>query len=82
VVCYNEQRGSVDSYLEAQRTIDIPIPGAGIVAHFDEGEMVHAETAMKFGEADVKRLAECNGLVIAGTWFDASHGYAMHLLMR
>jgi dimethylhistidine N-methyltransferase len=79
---YDEARGSVDSFLRSRRSHDVTIPHAGMTLHFDEGELVHTEWSFKFSVADVAALAGQNGFTLSKTWYDDSHGFAVHLLLR
>ncbi len=82
VVIYDKQRGSIDEYLQAKRAHTVPIPGAGIIADFAEGEMMRIETSTKYDAADVARLAEQSHLTLERTWYDRAHNFAVHLLLR
>lgn len=82
VAQYDEQRGSVDSFLRARRSHDVAIPQAGIALHFDDGELVHTEWSHKFGVEDVARLARDTRFLLAKTWYDESRSFAVHLLTR
>lgn len=81
VAIYDKHRGSVDSYLQAKRAHSVPIPVAGIVADFAEGELMHIETSTKYDTADVAQLAKQSHLRLERTWYDRAHTFAVHLLM-
>lgn len=82
VAHYDEQRGSVDSFLRARRAHNVTIPRSGITLHFDEGELVHTEWSFKFSVDDVAQLAARNAFTLTRTWYDDSRSYAVHLLIR
>jgi L-histidine N-alpha-methyltransferase len=82
VVRYDEDRGSVDSFLRSRRRHDVEIPQTGTTLHFDEGELVHTEWSFKFSVDDVVRLAGRNGFSLSKTWYDYSRSFAVHLLLR
>lgn len=82
VVRYDEDRGSVDSFLRSRRRHEVAIPQTGMTLHFDEGELVHTEWSFKFSVDDVVRIAGRNGFSLSKTWYDDSRSFAVHLLVR
>jgi L-histidine Nalpha-methyltransferase len=82
VARYDEDRGSVDSFLRSRRRHDVTIPQGGMTLHFDEGELVHTEWSFKFSVDDVVRLAGQNAFSLTRTWYDDSRSFAVHLLIR
>jgi L-histidine N-alpha-methyltransferase len=82
VARYDEERGSVDSFLRSRRSHDVTIPQGEMTLHFDEGEFVHTEWSVKFSVDDVVRLASQNGFKLSKTWYDDSRSFAVHLLIR
>jgi L-histidine N-alpha-methyltransferase len=82
VVRYDEERGSVDSFLRSRRRHDVTIPQGGMTLHFDEGELVHTEWSFKFTLDDVVKLAGRNAFSLRKTWYDDARSFAVHLLIR
>jgi L-histidine N-alpha-methyltransferase len=82
VAIYDKRRGSVDSFLQAKCAHAVEIPSANITAEFADGELMHTETSFKFSEDDIARLALRSGFTVADTWYDRSHRFATHLLVR
>jgi L-histidine Nalpha-methyltransferase len=82
VARYDEERGSVDSFLRSRRSHDVQIPQGEMTLHFDEGELVHTEWSFKFSVDDVVQLASRNAFTVRKTWYDDSRSFAVHLLIR
>jgi L-histidine N-alpha-methyltransferase len=82
VVHYDEQRGSVDSFLEAQERMAVRIRGANIRITVDAGERIHTESSYKFADEDVARLAEVGGFRPRSAWQDGAKRFSVHLLVR
>jgi L-histidine N-alpha-methyltransferase len=82
VARYDEERGSVDSFLRSRRSHDVTLAQRGMTLHFDEGELVHTEWSFKFSVDDVVRLADRNAFSLTKTWYDESRSFAVHLLTR
>jgi L-histidine Nalpha-methyltransferase len=80
VAIYDAQRGCVDSFLQARRTHTVPIPRAGIIARFVDGEMMHTETSYKFDENDFAALIDGTGFREIRTFYDRTRSFALHLL--
>jgi len=81
VARYDAQRGSVDSFLVAQRSMTVPVDGAGINVRLWARESIHTESSHKFDAADVAQLAERSGFRIERRWLDAAARFAVWLLV-
>jgi dimethylhistidine N-methyltransferase len=82
VVHYDERRGSVDSFLEAQERMPVRISGANLRITVEAGERIHTESSYKFTNEDVARLAEGGGFRAQSVWHDAAKRFSVHLLVR
>ncbi len=82
VVHYDEERGSVDSFLEARRSADVAIDAIGLRLAFAAGERIHTESSYKFSDRDVARLGATAGFRSSSTWHDRAQRFSVHLLVR
>jgi L-histidine N-alpha-methyltransferase len=82
VVHYDEERGSVDSFLEAGRASEVAIGSIGLRVSFDAGERIHTESSYKFSDREVADLAAAAGLRLSSTWHDRGQRFSVHLLVR
>ncbi len=78
---YDASRGSVDSFLIAQRGMIVPIAGLGMSARFVTAETIHTESSFKFDEADLSRLAAQSGFRLTRLWTDDERKFAVALLV-
>jgi dimethylhistidine N-methyltransferase len=77
---YDAVRGSVDSYLIADRGMLVPIDGLGIDVRFRTAETIHTESSFKFDANDVMRLAARSGFAVERVWTDDERRFAVSLL--
>lgn len=82
VARYDEQRGCVDSYLEAKRAFDVRIDALDTAVRLAAGERIHTESSYKFDEADIARLAGASGFAVARNWHDRARRFGIYLLVR
>lgn len=82
VVHYDETRGAIDSYLEARKAMTVRVKGAGLHATLDAGERIHIESAYKYTQGDVARIASATGFKLSQTWSDRADRFSVHLLVR
>jgi dimethylhistidine N-methyltransferase len=80
-VRYDAVRGSVDSFLIAQRSMRVAIDALGTVVSFANFEPIHTESSHKFDAADIAGLATSASMRLARTWHDASKRFAVSLLV-
>jgi dimethylhistidine N-methyltransferase len=78
---YDGGRGCVESFLVAERGMNVPIPGAGINVHLGAREAIHTESSYKFDLADITRLARESGFRYARHWTDEAQRFAVSLLV-
>ncbi|HEY0798513.1 MAG TPA: L-histidine N(alpha)-methyltransferase [Candidatus Baltobacteraceae bacterium] len=81
VAAYHQERGSVDSYLEAQRAVQVPIADLSLDIPFAEGERVHTESSYKFSLDDVIELGERGGFRHVRSWMDEQQRFGLSLLV-
>ena len=55
------------------------IPGAGMVASFEEGEKIFTESSYKYDEAALTAHVEAQGFRAEETWKDDTARYALFL---
>jgi L-histidine Nalpha-methyltransferase len=79
---YDARRGSIDSFLEAVRPARVELRGLHLRVGFAAGEQIHTESAYKFTEQDVAKLAACAGFDLAATWSDRARRFSVNLLVR
>jgi dimethylhistidine N-methyltransferase len=77
---YDAIRGSVDSYLIAERGMLVPIDGLGITVRLRTAETIHTESSFKFDANDVMRLAARGGFRVERVWTDDERRFAVSLL--
>ena len=67
---YRPDRKRVEMHLESQGRQTVEIPGAEVVAHFEDGETIHTENSHKYTVESLRGLAESAGLVEESAWTD------------
>lgn len=82
VAVYDEERGVVESFLEAQRAHHVDVRSLGVAVRFVTGERIHTESSYKFAAADIAALARVAGFRVAKAWHDSQKRFAIHLLVR
>jgi L-histidine Nalpha-methyltransferase len=80
--CYDVERGSIDSFLETGRAIRVELSRLNVQLEFSAGERIHTESAYKFTEDDVAKLAACAGFDLATSWYDRERRFSVNLLVR
>jgi len=78
---YDAIRGSVDSYLIAQRGMNVPIADLGLDVRFSVAETIHTESSYKFAPGDIAALAEQSGFRVERMWTDDARRFAVSLLV-
>jgi L-histidine Nalpha-methyltransferase len=82
IVLYDSNRGSVDSFLEAQEPVTVVLRKAGIDVTFAAGERLHTESSYKFTDDDVARLGAAAGFTAGKTWHDRQKRFGVRLLIK
>ncbi|GAC1442482.1 MAG: L-histidine N(alpha)-methyltransferase [Vulcanimicrobiaceae bacterium] len=78
---YDAARGSVDSFLVAQRGCVVAIDALALSLRFGASETIHTESSHKFDARDVERLAADSGFRVARRWTDDDERFAVSLLV-
>ncbi len=78
---YDAPRGSVDSFLVAQRGMTVPIERLGIAVGLTAAETIHTESSHKFDAADIAMLAAASGFRVERAWTDPDARFAVTLLV-
>jgi len=78
---YDGARGSVDSFLVAQRGMTVPIERLGIAVGLTAAETIHTESSHKFDAADIAMLAAASGFRVERAWTDTDARFAVTLLV-
>ncbi len=81
VARYDGARGSVDSFLVAQRGMTVPIERLELEVRLNAAETIHTESSHKFDAADIASLAADSGFRVAREWTDAAGRFALTLLV-
>jgi len=82
VARYDEARGSVDSFLEAQKAMVVRLSAIGMQAAFAPGERMQTESSYKFADEDVAAFGKSAGFRHEAAWHDRAHRFGVHLLVR
>jgi L-histidine N-alpha-methyltransferase len=82
VVHYLPVRGSVDSFLVAQRAHRVQVAALDLTVEFAAGESIHTESSYKFSRDDIERLSHGTGFSLGRTWTDAQGRFAVNLLTK
>jgi L-histidine N-alpha-methyltransferase len=77
---YSEERSRVEIQLVSKQRQDVSIDALDLIAHFEEGEPIHTESAYKFDHASIDQLARATGFDVAGSWTDGQRRFADFLL--
>lgn len=67
---YRHDLRRVEMHLVSLGEQEVAIPGAGLTAHFDDGESIHTENSHKYTPEALKSLAERAGLAEEAAWTD------------
>ena len=78
---YDRVRGSVDSFLVAQRSMRVAIDALGMEIPFAAFEAIHTESSYKFDTSDVSALAASASMRLEKTWTDDASRFAVSLLV-
>jgi L-histidine Nalpha-methyltransferase len=77
---YNETLSRVEIRLISKMSHDVAVDTLGLVAHFDEGEAIHTESAYKFDAASIAALAGSADFSVTASWTDGQRRFADFLL--
>jgi L-histidine N-alpha-methyltransferase len=69
--CYVASRRRIEMHLISRVAQEVPIPAAGFVARFAEGESIHTENSHKYTLEDLSRIAARSGFAEEASWSDA-----------
>jgi dimethylhistidine N-methyltransferase len=78
---YDYLKGSVDSFLIAQRSHSVRIEALDLTVSFSHGEAIHTESSHKFSSEDIERMAAAAGLRVRGEWRDSAGRFSVSLLV-
>ena len=82
VVRYDEERGCVDSFLEARERVSVPVRALGLRMTFEAGERIHTESSYKFTDQQVVGIGRAAGFRPEARWHDDRQRFSVHLLVR
>ena len=82
VARYDEERGCVDSYLEARSAMRVRVEALGLDVAFARGERIHTESSYKFDPAVIAALAHNAGFRLGSSWTDRARRFGVYLLVR
>jgi uncharacterized SAM-dependent methyltransferase len=79
---YEESRGAVCSYLEAQRAHEVRIQALGVNVSFAKNERIHTESSYKYSLDGIEGMAEAAGMEVTRQWFDRDERFCVALLLK
>ena len=82
VAVYDEERGSVDSFLEASEPAVVSVEALGLRVRFERGERIHTESSYKFTDEEVARMGSETGFRREFGWHDRANRFSLHLFVR
>ncbi len=82
VARYDEERGSVDSFLQARERAEVCVGALGLRVVIRAGEPIHTESSYKFSDDDILRLGSAAGFRPGAAWHDRANRFTVHLLVR
>lgn len=82
VAHYDERRGSVDSFLEAQAPVTVDLRSIGLRVSFERGERIHTESSYKFTDREIERHARGAGFLPGAAWHDRARRFSVALFLR
>lgn len=71
-VNYDEDSGSVQSFLESRHAQVVPIASLDLEIDFQAGERIHTEDSFKYSLAEIDALAEAAGFRVIERYFDGA----------
>lgn len=81
-VHYNDERGAVDSFLQARGAQYVRLNDLDLDLEFQDGERIHTESSYKFSLEDLENFGAAAGFGLAKTWFDSEKRFSLNLFMR
>jgi L-histidine Nalpha-methyltransferase len=82
VARYDQERGSVDSFLEAREDALVSIEALSRQVSLQAAERIHTESSYKFTDDEIVQLGRRAGFEPASSWHDRANRFAVHLLVR
>lgn len=82
VVHYDQERGAVDSFLQARDAQTVHIGKLAQTLEFAAGERIHTESSYKFSENDLKLVGAAAGFTLSRTWRDSKNRFSLNLFTR
>jgi len=79
VVQYDEDSGSVQSFVESQVTQTVAIDALDLEVAFETGERIHTEDSHKYSIGEIDQLAADAGLRVEERYFDLERRFALNL---
>jgi L-histidine N-alpha-methyltransferase len=79
-VRWHERWGRIEMHLESRRAQRVRIAALGVEVAFRRGETIFTESSYKYSEAELDRLADAAGFVVAEQMVDARRRFALTLL--
>lgn len=82
VARYDQKRGVVESFLEAQSAIEVRLPTLDTAIRFRAGERIHTESSYKYDIDQLHELGSQCGFRPRREWFDRAGQFTVTLLVR
>lgn len=78
-VHYHETSGSVQSFIESQRTQRVAIDALEIEVAFEHGERIHTEDSYKYSFQEIDALAQAADLELCHRYLDDAERFSLNL---
>lgn len=79
VATYDGRRERIEMYLRSLRPQRVRVPGAGLEADFEEGELLMTEISQKFTRASIEASLQASGLSVSDWYTDPRERFALCL---
>ena len=79
---YDEERGAVDSFLQARTAQRVRIGALDLDLEFEAGERIHTESSYKFSIEDLRLAGAAAGFELSRTWYDSQRRFSLNLFLR
>ncbi|MDQ6930500.1 MAG: L-histidine N(alpha)-methyltransferase, partial [Candidatus Eremiobacteraeota bacterium] len=78
----DEERGAVDSFLEAREAQYVRVNDLDLDLEFAAGERIHTESSYKFSPEDLKTAGAAAGFDLTRSWYDSGRRFSLNLFVR
>ncbi|GAC1653498.1 MAG: L-histidine N(alpha)-methyltransferase [Vulcanimicrobiaceae bacterium] len=82
VVSYDQERGAVDSFLQARDAQYVRVNDLDLDLEIAAGERIHTESSYKFSLEDLEAAGASAGYDLSHTWYDSRKRFSLNLFLR